>query len=61
MQGRYAHLNLRWNPFGEATPEERADLALVDYPAFESFLKPGVALELRADHGRGKSTTLWGL
>ena len=61
MQGRYDHLHLRWNPFGEATPEERADLAHVNVDSFCRFLNPNSALELRADHGRGKSTTLLAL
>lgn len=61
MQGRYTHLNLRWNPFGEATPEERAELAHVDIKQFRDALQPGCAIELRAEHGRGKSTTLFAL
>ena len=61
MQGRYTHLNLRWNPFGEATPEERAELAHVDVEQFRDALQPGFAIELRAEHGRGKSTTLLAL
>ena len=61
MQGRYAHLNLRWNPFGEATPEERGALAHVDVESFRQSITPACAIELRGGHGRGKSTTLLAL
>ena len=61
MQRRYSHLHLKWNPFGEATPEDRAVLAQVDLAPFLPLLSPLCALELRGAHGRGKSTTLMAL
>lgn len=55
---RHAHLNLRWNPFGEAGPADRAALAVVDVERLRPLLGRRRAVQLRADHGRGKSTTL---
>ena len=58
----FAHLNLRFNPFGEATPEERAKLAVVDIERFAQRLcAPGFAVQFIGEHGRGKSTHLLAL
>lgn len=53
----FAHLNLRFNPFGEAEPDERAALAVVDLPE----LGPGDAVQFVGDCGRGKTTHLLAL
>ena len=53
----YAHLNLRWNPFGEPSREDRAELAVVELPD----LAPGDALQFLGESGRGKSTHLLAL
>ncbi len=55
----FAHLNLRFNPFGELTREERAATAVVnlnDIP--ELHTKDRVAVQFMGEHGRGKSTHL---
>jgi hypothetical protein len=55
----FAHLNLRRNPFGEASPEERGGLAVVDVERFVPRLaNPGFAVEFIGDCGRGKTTRL---
>jgi hypothetical protein len=50
----FAHLNLRHNPFGEATREERASLAVVELPE----LRPGDPVQFVGACGRGKTTHL---
>jgi hypothetical protein len=58
----YAHLNLRWNPFGEIDPEEITQIAVVQVEQFVSRLQhPGFALQFLGDPGRGKSTHLLAL
>jgi hypothetical protein len=55
----FAHLNLRFNPFGEAGLDERPSLAVVDLPD----LHPGDVFQFVGDSGRGKTThllALWG-
>jgi len=59
LQLPFEHLNLRWNPFGEVSPEERGRLAVLDIERFVPRLaKPGFAVEFVGDCGRGKSTRL---
>lgn len=53
----FVHLNLRINPFGEATPDDRARLAVVDLPVLED----GGVLQIVGDCGRGKTTHLLAL
>lgn len=50
----FAHLNLRWNPFGEPPPEDRPALAVLD------FALPGVGevVQVIGPAGHGKSTHL---
>lgn len=58
----YRDLNLAFNPFGELNREERVKLALADVSHWVEWMnKPGHALQLLADHGRGKSTHLMAL
>lgn len=57
----FAHLNLRWNPFGEPPVEERPGLVVFDPQPLIDRLQPGVALQLRGRHGRGKSSRLLAL
>lgn len=53
------HLNLRYNPFGERTWQDRAKLAIVDVERWlPSFEHPGQAIQFIGDCGRGKSTHL---
>jgi hypothetical protein len=55
----FAHLNLRFNPFGELTREERAATAIVDpidIPVLDSNNR--TAIQFVGEHGRGKSTHL---
>lgn len=55
----FAHLNLRFNPFGELTHEERGILAHVDLGLLPEILQHShQAVQFVADHGRGKSTHL---
>lgn len=55
----FAHINLRFNPFGELDREDRAKIAVVDVNQAASFLSQhGRAIQFIADHGRGKSTHL---
>jgi len=53
----FAHLNLRFNPFGEAGLDERPSLAVVDVPS----LVPGDVVQFVGDCGRGKTTHLLAL
>jgi hypothetical protein len=53
----FAHLNLRFNPFGEASREERAALAVVDLPV----LRPGDVVQFLGHCGHGKTTHLLAL
>ena len=58
-QPPFAHLNLKFNPFGELTRKERATTAIVELdqlPALHS--KNRVAIQFMGKHGRGKSTHL---
>ncbi|MEL6898457.1 MAG: hypothetical protein AAFP90_20360, partial [Planctomycetota bacterium] len=61
----FAHLNLRRNPFGEITHEERGLLAIVDPVPLLQFLADDqttpVAIQIIADCGRGKSSTIHAL
>jgi hypothetical protein len=53
----FSHLNLRVNPFGEASPEDCARLAMVDCKA----LVEGEIVQFLGDSGRGKTTHLLAL
>ncbi len=53
----FAHLNLRWNPFGEPAREDRGGLAVVDLPE----LRPGDPVQIIGERGRGKTTHLLAL
>jgi hypothetical protein len=53
----FSHLNLRVNPFGEPSAEERAHLALVDC----GELIEGESVQFVGDSGRGKTTHLLAL
>ena len=61
----YAHLNLTRNPFGEASTAERAALAVVDAEHLsdltEHLARPGFAVQIVGDCGRGKTTHLLAL
>jgi hypothetical protein len=61
----FAHLNLRRNPFGEPTAQERGVLAVVDRDLLDrlvrSLAEPGFAVQFTGDCGRGKSTHLHAL
>ena len=58
----FAHLNLRWNPFGEASAEDIAQLAIVQVEQYVERLKrPGFALQFMGDPGRGKTTHMLAL
>ncbi len=58
----YTHLNLRWNPFGEANREDTAKLAIVEVGQYVERLKqPGFALQFIGEPGRGKTTHLLAL
>lgn len=55
----FAHLNLRFNPFGELTREQRAVTAIVELDDIpEHFSKRRIAIQFTGEHGRGKSTHL---
>ncbi len=49
--------NLRWNPFGEASFDDRRELALVRVPA----PIPGTHLQIIGDAGHGKTSSLLAL
>ena len=57
LQLPFAHLNLRFNPFGELPPDARARLAVVTLPE----LRPRDPVQLIGDSGRGKTTHLLAL
>lgn len=58
----YARLNLRRNPFGELTRDERAELAVVDVDFLLTELAQGrTALQFLGPCGRGKTTHLLAL
>jgi hypothetical protein len=58
----YAQLNLRRNPFGEATNVQRAQLAIVDLEPYVEFLEQERAALVFVGHcGRGKTTHLLAL
>lgn len=55
----YAHLNLRYNPFGDLDRKQIAKLAVADVAGFVRKLKqPGFAVQFIGDKGRGKTTHL---
>jgi hypothetical protein len=55
----WARCNLRRNPFGELTRQERAELAVVDVHAITQWLdRPRRALQFIGDCGRGKTTRM---
>ena len=55
----FAHLNLRFNPFGELPRDVRGFLAVVDVERFLGPLQlPHFALQFIGDQGRGKTTHL---
>jgi hypothetical protein len=55
----FACLNLRWNPFGEPSDEDLAQLAIVQVEQYVSRLqRPGFALQFMGKPGRGKTTHL---
>lgn len=59
----FAHLNLRRNPFGDPTPQQRGELAVVDdLDELAAHLsKARAAVQFIGDKGRGKSTHLLAL
>jgi hypothetical protein len=58
----YARFNLRRNPFGELTRQERAELAVVDMaPWLELLGQPDAAIQFLGPRGNGKTTHLLAL
>lgn len=58
----FESINLRWNPFGELTRAERAELAVFDAaPLVDHLNRAGRAIQLLGACGRGKSSYLLGL
>lgn len=58
----WAHFNLRRNPFGELTSQERVALAVVDVAAVAQRLSgPRSAVQWIGDCGRGKTTRMLAL
>jgi hypothetical protein len=58
----WASCNLRRNPFGELTREERAEVAVVDVDRIaERLTKPRSVVQLIGDCGRGKTTRMLAL
>lgn len=53
----FAHLNLRYNPFGEIERSQRARVAIVE----PWTLRPGDLVQIIGDSGRGKTTQLLAL
>lgn len=59
MRLPFAHLNLRYNPFGELPLDQRPELAVLDpQPYLELLRAPRAALQFMGDKGRGKTTHL---
>jgi hypothetical protein len=55
----FSHWNLRYNPFGELTPSERASVAVVDVEPIAQRLAEGqTAIQFIGKCGRGKTTRL---
>ena len=55
----FSHLNLRRNPFGELTAEERTALAIVEIrPALQHLTQPRAAVQFVGEKGYGKTTHL---
>jgi len=55
----FAHLNLRFNPFGELDRTQRAELAVAEVNALVLRLKqPGFAVQFIDGKGRGKTSHL---
>ena len=59
----FARLNLIRNPFGELTPAERAEAAVIDFSRWRQLLQQSepVAIQFVGECGRGKSTHLHAL
>jgi hypothetical protein len=58
----WARCNLRRNPFGELTPQERAEVAVVDVESIaRRVARTGSAVQLIGDCGRGKTTRMLAL
>ena len=61
----FVHLNLRWNPFGEPSQDDRPALAVVDPATLERWrlrlATERFALQFLGDAGHGKSTHLHAL
>ncbi|MEM1069520.1 MAG: hypothetical protein AAGI63_11540 [Planctomycetota bacterium] len=58
----WAGVNLRRNPFGELSPEERAELAVVDVePILARLSEQRVAVQFIGACGRGKTTRMLAL
>ncbi|HQZ63806.1 MAG TPA: hypothetical protein PLY87_01965 [Planctomycetaceae bacterium] len=58
----FAHLNLRRNPFGELTADERTELALVNISdAVQHLTKPRSVVQFIGEKGFGKTTHLLAL
>lgn len=59
MQLLFSHLNLRFNPFGELSREERSQVTHVELDDLPALLtQPRQAVQFIGGHGRGKSTHL---
>ena len=59
MQLAFLHLNLKRNPFGEITEDERARLAVVDIDRILAALQnPHCAVQFLGEKGYGKTTHL---
>lgn len=59
-----SYLNLRFNPFGSLTAEERGELAVIAFdldPLVRRLKRPGFAVLFLGHSGRGKSTHLFAL
>lgn len=55
----FCHLNLRRNPFGELSPEERIPLAVVEIEqALEHLRQPRSSVQIIGQKGNGKTTHL---
>jgi hypothetical protein len=55
----FAHLNLRRNPFGSLSRDERVELAVVDLKNLPIALaEPGTAIQFLGPEGHGKTTHL---